>query len=104
MSCPCAYGPAARRECATGQAPRAALVALAYLRGRLTRGAQIGLPARLLSPTTSSSLLAAGLLSAAIFQGTALRLLHSHGPAPAPPKIYGPRRDGKHLYGSGGLP
>jgi hypothetical protein len=50
----------------------------------LTRGAQIGLPARLLSPTTSSSLLAAGLLSAAIFQGTALRLLHSHGPAPAP--------------------
>jgi hypothetical protein len=66
--------------------------------------AQIGLPARLLSPTTSSSLLAAGLLSAAIFQGTALRLLHSHGPAPAPPKIYGPRRDGKHLYGSGGLP
>ena len=50
---------------------------------------QIGLAARLLSPTTSASLLAAGLLSAAIFPGMALRLLPSPGPAPRPTQLEG---------------
>lgn len=43
---------------------------------------QIGLAARLISVTTSSSLLAAGLLSAALFPGLALRLLAGQAPVP----------------------
>ena len=42
---------------------------------------QIGLAARLISPTTSASLLTAGLLSAALFPAVALRLLVPPGPA-----------------------
>ncbi len=42
---------------------------------------QIGLAARLISPTTSASLLTAGLLSAALFPAVALRLLGPPGPA-----------------------
>ena len=45
---------------------------------------QIGLAARLISSTTSASLLAAGLLSAAIFPALALRLLPPTQPAPEP--------------------
>ena len=48
---------------------------------------QIGLAARLISITTSSSLLAAGLLSAALFPGLALRLLAGHAPRPKPVQL-----------------
>ena len=49
---------------------------------------QIGLAARLISPTTSASLLAAGLLSAALFPAAALRLLTPPGqPAPEPVQL-----------------
>ena len=43
---------------------------------------QIGLAARLISVTTSSALLAAGLLSAALFPGLALRLLAGRASLP----------------------
>ena len=45
---------------------------------------QIGLATGKLTPTTSASLLAAGLLSAALFPGAALRLLAPARPAPEP--------------------
>jgi Kef-type K+ transport system membrane component KefB len=45
---------------------------------------QIGLAAGLINSTTSASLLAAGLLSAALFPAAALRLLIPRGPAPEP--------------------
>ena len=45
---------------------------------------QIGLTAGLISLTTSSALLAAGLLSAALFPGLALRLLAGRAPLPDP--------------------
>jgi Kef-type K+ transport system membrane component KefB len=45
---------------------------------------QIGLAAGLINSTTSASLLAAGLLSAALFPAAALRLLLPGGPAPEP--------------------
>jgi Kef-type K+ transport system membrane component KefB len=45
---------------------------------------QIGLAARIISTTTSASLLAAGLLSAAIFPAVALRLLSPPRPATQP--------------------
>jgi len=48
---------------------------------------QIGLAARLISSTTSASLLAAGLLSAAIFPALALRLLPPTQPAPEPAEL-----------------
>jgi Kef-type K+ transport system membrane component KefB len=48
---------------------------------------QIGLAARLISSTTSASLLAAGLLSAAIFPALALRLLPPMQPAPEPAEL-----------------
>jgi Kef-type K+ transport system membrane component KefB len=48
---------------------------------------QIGLAARLISPTTSASLLTAGLLSAALFPAVALRLLAPAGPAPEPVRL-----------------
>ena len=48
---------------------------------------QIGLAARLISVTTSSSLLAAGLLSAALFPGLALRLLTGRAPLPEPVRL-----------------
>jgi Kef-type K+ transport system membrane component KefB len=49
---------------------------------------QIGLAAGLISPTTSASLLAAGLLSAAVFPGAALRLLVSLArPVPEPVRL-----------------
>ncbi|HEY4462653.1 MAG TPA: cation:proton antiporter [Streptosporangiaceae bacterium] len=49
---------------------------------------QIGLAARLISPTVSASLLAAGLLSAALFPAAALRLLTTSGrPAPEPVQL-----------------
>jgi multidrug efflux pump subunit AcrB len=41
----------------------------------VTVATQIGLAARLISPTTSASLLTAGLVSAALFPAVALRLL-----------------------------
>ncbi len=50
---------------------------------------QIGLAARLISPTGSASLLAAGLLSAALFPAAALRLLAPEGPAPEPAQLEG---------------
>ena len=46
---------------------------------------RIGLAAGLISPTTSASLLAAGVLSAALFPAAALRLLAPTGPAPSRP-------------------
>jgi Kef-type K+ transport system membrane component KefB len=49
---------------------------------------QIGLAARLISPTTSASLLSAGLLSAALFPAAALRLLTAPAqPAPEPVQL-----------------
>jgi len=48
---------------------------------------QIGLAARLISVTTSSSLLAAGLLSAGLFPGLALRLLAGKAPLPEPVRL-----------------
>ena len=48
---------------------------------------QIGLASGKLTPTTSASLLAAGLLSAALFPGAALRLLASARPAPEPIRL-----------------
>ncbi len=45
---------------------------------------QIGLISGKISPTTSASLLTAGLLSAAVFPAAALRLLGPGGPAPEP--------------------
>jgi ABC-type Co2+ transport system permease subunit len=48
---------------------------------------QIGLAAGLISPTTSASLLAAGLLSAALFPAAALRLLVPTGSAPGPVRL-----------------
>jgi Kef-type K+ transport system membrane component KefB len=45
---------------------------------------QIGLVSGKISPTTSASLLTAGLLSAALFPAAALRLLAPGGPAPEP--------------------
>jgi Kef-type K+ transport system membrane component KefB len=45
---------------------------------------QIGLISGKISPTTSASLLTAGLLSAAVFPAAALRLLTPTGPAPEP--------------------
>jgi Kef-type K+ transport system membrane component KefB len=48
---------------------------------------QIGLAARLISVTTSSSLLAAGLLSAGLFPGLALRLLTGQAPLPEPVRL-----------------
>jgi Kef-type K+ transport system membrane component KefB len=49
---------------------------------------QIGLAARLISPTTSASLLSAGLLSAALFPAAALRLLTPPGqPVPEPVQL-----------------
>jgi Kef-type K+ transport system membrane component KefB len=45
---------------------------------------QIGVAARLISTTTAASLLAAGLLSAAVFPAVALRLLAPAGPLPRP--------------------
>ena len=51
---------------------------------------QIGLAARLISPTTSASLLSAGLLSAALFPAAALRLLAAPGqPVPEPAQLEG---------------
>ena len=57
---------------------------------------QIGLATGKTTPTAAASLLAAGLLSAALFPGTALRLLsHDAEPvAPAPPKPTTPRLGG----------
>jgi len=48
---------------------------------------QIGLAARLISPTTSASLLTAGLLSAALFPALALRLLFPAEPRPEPVQL-----------------
>ena len=48
---------------------------------------QIGLTAGLISLTTSSALLAAGLLSAALFPGLALRLLADRAPLPEPVRL-----------------
>jgi Kef-type K+ transport system membrane component KefB len=48
---------------------------------------QIGLAARLISPTTSASLLTAGLLSAAIFPSVALRLLVPAQDLPEPVQL-----------------
>jgi Kef-type K+ transport system membrane component KefB len=48
---------------------------------------QIGLAAGLINSTTSASLLAAGLLSAALFPAAALRLLIPGGPAPEPVQL-----------------
>ena len=48
---------------------------------------RIGLAAGLISPTTSASLLAAGVLSAALFPAAALRLLAPTGPAPEPARL-----------------
>ena len=48
---------------------------------------QIGLTAGLISLTTSSALLAAGLLSAALFPGLALRLLAGRAPLPDPVRL-----------------
>jgi Kef-type K+ transport system membrane component KefB len=48
---------------------------------------RIGLAAGLISPTTSASLLAAGLLSAALFPAAALRLLAPTGSAPEPARL-----------------
>jgi Kef-type K+ transport system membrane component KefB len=45
---------------------------------------QIGLASGQITPTTSASLLTAGLLSAALFPAAALRLLVPEGPAPEP--------------------
>ncbi len=50
---------------------------------------QIGLVAGLITSTTSASLLAAGLLSAALFPGAALRLLAPGGPVPEPVQLEG---------------
>ena len=51
---------------------------------------QIGVAARLISTATSASLLAAGLLSAAIFPTVALRLLAQPQPDPAEPQPAAP--------------
>ena len=49
---------------------------------------QIGLAARLISPSTSAALLSAGLLSAALFPAAALRLLTESGqPSPEPVQL-----------------
>ena len=48
---------------------------------------QIGLTAGIISLTTSSALLAAGLLSAALFPGLALRLLAGRAPLPDPVRL-----------------
>jgi Kef-type K+ transport system membrane component KefB len=50
---------------------------------------QIGLAAGQITPTESASLLAAGLLSAALFPSAALRLLVTRGPAPEPVQLEG---------------
>jgi hypothetical protein len=50
---------------------------------------QIGLAAGQITPTESASLLAAGLLSAALFPSAALRLLATRGPAPEPIQLEG---------------
>ncbi len=48
---------------------------------------EIGLAARLISSTTSASLLTAGLLSAALFPALALRLLFPAEPGPEPVEL-----------------
>ena len=50
---------------------------------------RIGLAAGQITPTESASLLAAGLLSAALFPSAALRLLVPRGPAPEPIQLEG---------------
>jgi Kef-type K+ transport system membrane component KefB len=50
---------------------------------------QIGLAAGQITPTTSASLLTAGLLSAALFPAAALRLLAPEGAAPEPIQLAG---------------
>jgi Kef-type K+ transport system membrane component KefB len=50
---------------------------------------QIGLAAGQITPTESASLLAAGLLSTALFPSAALRLLVPHGPAAEPIQLEG---------------